>query len=146
MGDVRWRRTVIGAEAAHLQDFDGVIPEDSILAPGQRWSWTVSFSDPAGAEKALTHEQVLDGLARVVHGEHEGPEGPEGWFLLGVRNWFTQPSDTRRTQSLTASQRSRVCQFARYGRTDFPAEEEKSLFGREQDADGTPADADAPAE
>ncbi|MFI6530693.1 hypothetical protein [Streptomyces uncialis] len=79
MGDVRWGRTVIGAEAAHLQDLDGVIPEDSILAPGQRWSWTVSFSDPAGAEKALTHEQVLDGLARVVYGEYEGPRAGSCW-------------------------------------------------------------------
>jgi hypothetical protein len=72
LGDTEWEQIVIGPQAEYLADWDGNFPSDAQLREGQQWSWRVSFSDPGGTKKSLSHALVLQGLNRVVYGEHEG--------------------------------------------------------------------------
>ncbi|SEM21652.1 hypothetical protein [Streptacidiphilus jiangxiensis] len=94
----------------------------------QRWSWTVSFSDPAGTRKDLSHERVLEGLTRLVYGDHSSSTG---FQLLAVQQWFTEPTEARRELKLSAPDKSLICQHALYEKTVFPTGE--NLFGTKLD-------------
>ncbi|RKT08147.1 hypothetical protein BX286_6229 [Streptomyces sp. 3211.6] len=112
LGDVTWaENVVIGPNAAHHAGFDGQFPKDAQLAEGQKWSWTVRFTDPAGVEKSLSHEVVLAGLTRIVYGDHDSPDG---WSHMGIRQWFTEPASERKRLTLSAADHSRICQKALY--------------------------------
>ncbi|MFH8379223.1 hypothetical protein ACH4A7_37655 [Streptomyces cyaneofuscatus] len=76
LGDVEWvNDIVIGPNAEYLAGFDGKFPANAKLREDQKWSWRVSFSDPAGTKRTLSHEAVLKGLSDIVYGDHEGAEG-----------------------------------------------------------------------
>ncbi|MGW2082524.1 hypothetical protein ACWCOW_37430 [Streptomyces sp. NPDC001939] len=90
LGDAEWESIIIGPNAGYLAGFDGVFRADAELTEGQKWSWQVSFSDPAGTEKTLSHEAVLKGLSYIVY---EDLTGPEGFRYMGIRQWFTEPTE-----------------------------------------------------
>ncbi|MFF2080650.1 hypothetical protein ACFVXG_38530 [Kitasatospora sp. NPDC058162] len=130
LGDVEWARTVLGPHAEFLVGFDGKIPENATLSDDQRWSWTVSFSDPAGRRSTLNHEVVLGGLTRLVY---DKDTGSDIYLSLPISQWFTEPSETRRSLRLSASQQSLICQHALYEKTVFPTGEREELFGKKLD-------------
>jgi hypothetical protein len=41
------------------------------LKEGQKWSWSVTFADPSGETKNLTHEFVLQGLRGLIYGDEK---------------------------------------------------------------------------
>jgi hypothetical protein len=88
----------------------------------QRWSWSVTFTDPSGQHKTLTHELVLEGVRGLIFGEK--PTGAAGLRLLRVTQWFTEPVAERRRLDLGASDSSRICQQALYGRMIFSTEDD----------------------
>ncbi|WP_331743219.1 hypothetical protein OG239_43320 (plasmid) [Streptomyces sp. NBC_00868] len=112
LGNVTWAdNTIIGPNADHQLGFDGKFPKEAQLADGQKWSWTVTFTDPAGIEKALSHEIVLLGLTRIVYGDLSSPDG---WSYFGIRQWFTEPAHERTRLTLSAADHSRICQKGLY--------------------------------
>ncbi|MGW6684921.1 hypothetical protein ACWGBO_34400 [[Kitasatospora] papulosa] len=132
LGDVEWANDsiVIGPNAEYLTGFDGTFPADAKLAENQRWSWQVSFSDPAGTKKTLSHEAVLKGLSDIVYGDHAGAEG---YRYLRIAQWFTEPTVARRTIQLSTSDRSSICQRALYGKIVFSTGETEGPFGGKLD-------------
>ncbi|MFE1444088.1 hypothetical protein [Streptomyces sp. NPDC058739] len=130
LGDAEWERIVIGPNADYLAGFDGAFPADAELTEGQRWSWRVSFSDPAGTKKTLSHEVILKGLSHIVYGDHAGPDG---FRYMRIQQWYTEPTEARRTIQLSASDHSSICQCALYGKIVFPTGEAESLFGKKLD-------------
>ncbi|MGW0955397.1 hypothetical protein [Streptomyces sp. NPDC002545] len=130
LGDAEWESIVIGPNAGYLAGFDGIFPADAKLPEGHKWSWQVSFSDPAGTKKTLSHEVVLKGLSHIVYGDHTGPEG---FRYMGIQQWFTEPTEARRTIQLSESDHSWICQCALYGKAVFPTGEAESLFGKKLD-------------
>ncbi|WP_406730131.1 hypothetical protein [Streptomyces sp. NBC_01794] len=130
LGSIEWERIVIGPNAGYKAGFDGVFPADTELSDGQKWSWRVSFSDPAGTRKTLCHETVLEGLSRIVYGDHAGSEG---FRYMSIKQWFTEPTETRRALQLSASEHSLICQRALYDKIVFPTGEAEKLFGKKLD-------------
>ncbi|MFH8886769.1 MULTISPECIES: hypothetical protein [Streptomyces] len=131
LGDVEWvNDIVIGPDADYLAGFDGKVPADAELREGQKWSWRVTFSDPAGTKKTLSHETVLKGLSEIVYGNHAGAES---YRYMRIRQWFTEPAEARRTINLSTSDDSSICQRALYGKIVFPTGETESLFGGKLD-------------
>ncbi|MGW2540433.1 hypothetical protein ACWC5I_06040 [Kitasatospora sp. NPDC001574] len=129
-GDVQWGRIVIGAGSEYLGGWTGDIPVDQELTDGQRWSWTVSFSDPAGNQTGLSHEVVLKGLTRVVYDDNSSSTG---YRKLVIEQWFTEPTETRLGLKLSTSDQSLICQQALYGKSVFPTGEAEELFGKKLD-------------
>ncbi|MDQ2816563.1 MAG: hypothetical protein M3Z75_33185, partial [Actinomycetota bacterium] len=117
LGGVTWQDIVAGPDAEYKADpWDGTFdPEKIELGDGQRWSWSVTFTDPSGQQKTLSHETVLQGVRALVFGE-DGP-GADGVRLLRIRQWFTEPAAERRSStSAPATARgsaSRHCTAAR---------------------------------
>jgi hypothetical protein len=129
LGNVTWKDIVIGADAEYLAGWDGIFdPETTELSDGDRWSWSVAFTDPSGQQKTLSHETVLQGVRALVFGE-DGP-GAEGLRRLLIRQWFTEPATERRTLTLGASDSSRICQQALYGRQVFSTDDDHRAFGK----------------
>ncbi|WRZ96361.1 hypothetical protein OHB54_46265 (plasmid) [Streptomyces sp. NBC_01007] len=52
---------------------------------------------------------------------------------MRIQQWFTEPTEARRTIQLSASDHSSICQSALYGKIVFPAGEAESLFGKRLD-------------
>ena len=121
---------VAGPGAEYKADvWDGTFdPEKIELGDGQRWSWSVTFTDPSGQQKTLSHETVLQGVRALVFGE-DGP-GADGFRLLRIRQWFTEPAAERRKLDLGASDSSRICQQALYGRQVFKTDDDRRAFGK----------------
>ncbi|MFJ2736064.1 hypothetical protein [Streptomyces sp. NPDC087317] len=130
LGDAEWERIVTGPNAGYLAGFDGVFPPDAELREGQKWSWQVSFSDPAGTKQTLSHEVVLKGLSHIVYGDHTGSAG---FRYMRIQQWFTEPAEARRTIQLSESDHSLICQCALYGKIVFPTGEAETLFGKKLD-------------
>jgi len=126
LGNVTRQDIAAGPGAEYLAGFDGTFnPEKAELGDGQRWSWSVTFTDPSGQQKTLSHETVLEGIRALVFGEN--PSGADGVRLLRIRQWFTEPVAERRKLDIGASDSSRICQQALYGRQVFSTEDD--LFG-----------------
>jgi len=126
LGNVTRQDIVVGPDAEYLTGFDGTFnPEKIELGDGQRWSWSVTFTDPSGQQKTLSHESVLEGIRALVFGEDL--PGADGVRLLRVRQWFTEPAAERRKLELGAGDSSRICQQALYGRQVFSTGDD--LFG-----------------
>jgi len=121
---------VAGPGAEYKADvWDGTFdPEKIELGDGQRWSWSVTFTDPSGQQKTLSHETVLQGVRALVFGE-DGP-GADGLRLLRIRQWFTEPAAERRKLDLGVSDSSRICQQALYGRQVFKTDDDSRAFGK----------------
>ncbi|MFE5957027.1 hypothetical protein [Streptomyces rubiginosohelvolus] len=130
LGDAEWENIVTGPNAAHLAGFDGAFAADAELAEGHRWSWRVSFSDPTGTKRSLSHETVLKGLSHIVYGDHTGSEG---FRYMRIRQWFTEPTEARRSIQLSSPDHSAICQCALYGKTVFPTGETEKIFGKKLD-------------
>ncbi|MFD3572249.1 hypothetical protein, partial [Streptomyces sp. NPDC058667] len=109
LGDVTWDRDVLGPGSAYLRDFNGIVRDDAELGEGQRWSWIVTFSDPAGTQQSLSHERVLEGLKRIVYGQLSNPEE---WQALHIRQWFAEPAKERSGLQLSVADCSMICQYA----------------------------------
>ncbi|MEU4359419.1 hypothetical protein [Streptomyces virginiae] len=130
LGDIEWGRTVLGPNAGYLKGWGPDFPEDVELQEGQRWSWTVSFTDPVGDREGLSHTKVLEGLTRIVYGEHSGPDG---WTYLVIRQWFTEPSQGRQALTLSTTHQSLICQQALYNKIVFRTPDEEVMFGKKMD-------------
>ena len=129
LGSVTWQDIVAGPGAEYKADFNGTFdPETTELDGGQRWSWSVTFTDPSGQQKTLSPETVLQGVRALVFGE-DGP-GADGLRLLRIRQWFTEPAAERRKLDLGASDSSRICQQALYGRQVFSTDDDHRVFGK----------------
>ncbi|MFE2175819.1 hypothetical protein [Kitasatospora sp. NPDC059462] len=129
-GDVQWGRVVIGAGSEYLGGWTGDIPDDQELTDDQRWSWTVSFSDPAGNQAGLSHEGVLKGLSRVVYDDNSNSNS---YRNLVIGQWFREPTETRLGLKLSTSDQSLICQQALYGKSVFPTGGAEELFGKKLD-------------
>jgi hypothetical protein len=126
LGNVIRQDIVAGPGAEYLAGFDGTFdPEKIELGDGQRWSWSVTFTDPSGQQKTLSHESVLEGVRALVFGEDL--PGADGVRLLRIRQWFTEPVAERRKLDLGPGDSSRICQQALYGRQVFSTGD--GLFG-----------------
>lgn len=69
LGNVTRQDIVAGQDAEYLAGFDGTFnPKKIELRDGQRWSWSVTFTDPSGQQKTLSHESVLEGVRALVFG------------------------------------------------------------------------------
>lgn len=124
LGNVTRRDIVVGPGAEYLAWTDETFnPEKIELGDGQRWSWSVTFTDPSGQQKTLTHESVLDGVRALVFGE-DGT-GADVLRLLRIKQWFTELAVERRKLDLGASDSSRICQQALYGRQVFSTEDDR---------------------
>ncbi|MFF5900125.1 hypothetical protein ACFY8O_29930 [Streptomyces argenteolus] len=121
---------MIGPNAEYLAGFDGAFPADATLADNQKWSWQVSFSDPAGTKKTLSHEAVLKGLSDIVYGDHTGAEG---YRYMRIKQWFTESTEDRRRMQLPTSDHSSICQRSLYGKIVFSTGEREGLFGGKVD-------------
>jgi hypothetical protein len=130
LGSVTWQDILVGPDAEYKADpFDGTFdPEKTVLADGQRWSWAVTFTDPSGQQKTLSHEVVLQGVRALVFGE-DGP-GADGLRRIRIRQWFTEPAAERRKLDLGTSDSSRTCQQALYGRQVFSTDDDHFGFGK----------------
>ncbi len=129
LGSVTWQDIVAGPDAEYLAGFDGTFnPKEIELGDGQRWSWSVTFTDPSGQQKTLSHETVLQGVRALVFGE-DGP-GADGLRRIRIRQWFTEPAAERRKLDLGASDSSRICQQALYGRQVFSTDDDLRAFGK----------------
>ncbi len=64
------------------------------------------------------------------------------------KQWFTEPSDARRSLQLRPTDHSLICQFALYGKTVFPTGETDEIFGRKfdlfEDQRAAPSDGQPP--
>lgn len=128
LGSVTWQDIADGPGAEYLAGWDGTFdPKKIELGEGQRWSWSVTFTDPSGQQKALSHETVLQGVRALVFGE-DGP-GADGARRMRIRQWFTEPAAERRKLDLGASDSSRICQQALYGRQVFSTDDDR-VFGK----------------
>lgn len=129
LGNVTRHEVVAGPGAEYLAGFDGTFnPETTELGEDQRWSWSIAFIDPSGEQKTLSHETVLQGVRALVYGE-DGP-GADGFRLLRIRQWFTEPAVERRKLDLGPGDSSRICQQALYGRQVFRTEDDLRAFGK----------------
>jgi len=129
LGNVTWQDIVAGPDAEYLAGSNGTLdPKKTELGQGQRWSWSVAFTDPSGQQKVLSHEIVLQGICALVFGE-DGP-GADGVRRTRIRQWFTEPAVERRKLDLGASDSSRICQQALYGRQVFRTDDEHRAFGK----------------
>lgn len=129
LGSVSWQDIVAGPDAEYKAGWDGTFdPKKTEPGDGQRWSWSVTFTDPSGQQKTVSHESVLQGVRALVFGE-DGP-GADGIRLLRIRQWFTEPAAERRKLDLGASDSSRICQQALYGRQVFSTDDEHRAFGK----------------
>jgi hypothetical protein len=129
LGSVTWQDIVAGSGAEYLAGWDGTFdPEKIELGNGQRWSWSVTFTDPSGQLKTLSHESVLDGVRELVFGKEL--TGADELRLLRVKQWFTEPAAERRNLELGASDSSRICQQALYGRQVFTTEDDRLGLGK----------------
>ena len=130
LGSVTWQDIVAGPGAEYQADvWDGTFdPEKIELGDGQRWSWSVTFTDPSDQQKTLSHETVLRGVRALVFGEDE--PGADEFRLLRIRQWFTEPAAERRKLDLGASDSSRICQQALYGRQVFKTDDDRRAFGK----------------
>ncbi|MFJ8696981.1 hypothetical protein [Streptomyces roseolilacinus] len=141
LGDHEWSSIVIGPGAEYHRGFDGVVPADARLSEDQRWSWCVSFTDPAGARKTLSHEVILTGLSRIVYGESQGSSA---FRVFGIKQWFTEPSEARRQLKLSPAEHSLICQRALYDKIVFPTGElfgqKPDMFSDQRSSEDTPAD------
>lgn len=143
LGDVEWGRTAVGPSPEYFDAWGDEMPDDKELADSQQWSWTVSFTDPAGRLGTLDHERVLEGLTRLVYGEHTGPEG---WKALAIQQWFTEPAADRQGLALSTADQSLICQHALYAKTVFPTGDADALFGKKLDVFAEQRPGAAPAE
>jgi hypothetical protein len=123
LGSVIWQDIVAGPGAEYLAGFDGAFDPGAELDDGLRWSWSVTFTDPSGQQKTLSHESVLEGVRALVFGEDL--PGADGVRLLRVRQWFTELVADRRKLELGPSDSSRICQQALYGRQVFSTEDDR---------------------
>lgn len=129
LGGVTWQHIVADPDAEYLAGFDGTFdPEKTVLTDGQRWSWSVAFTDPSDQQKTFSHETVLQGVRALVFGE-DGP-GADGLRRIRIRQWFTEPAAERRKLDLGASDSSRICQQALYGRQVFSTDDDHFGFGK----------------
>ena len=129
LGSVTWQDIAAGPGAEYLAEWDGTFdPEKIELGDGQRWSWSVTFTDPSGQQKTLSHESVLEGVRGLVFGKEL--TGPDELRLLRVKQWFTEPAAERRDLELGASDSSRICQQALYGRQVFSTEDDRLGLGK----------------
>ncbi|QGZ53280.1 hypothetical protein GPZ77_33890 [Streptomyces sp. QHH-9511] len=65
---------------------------------------------------------------------------------MGIRQWFTEPSEKRIGLQLSAADRSTICQYALYEKTVFPTSAE-GPFGTKLDFfESQRPDAEAPDE
>lgn len=122
LGNVSWGERIIGNDAEYLYDLRGELPHGAEPGEGQRWSWTVTFTDPSGQEQTLGHESVLNGVRELIYGKE--PSGVASFRILSIRQWFTEPADERRSLKLTGSDSSRICQQALYGHQVFSTEDD----------------------
>ena len=129
LGSVTWQDIVAGPSAEYKAGFNGTFdPETTELDGGQRWSWSVTFTDPSGQQQTLSHETVLRGIRALVFGE-DGP-GADGVRRMKIRQWFTEPAAERRNLDLGAGDNSRICQQALYGRQVFRTDDDDRVFGK----------------
>jgi hypothetical protein len=126
LGSVTWQDIVAGPGAEYLAGWDGAFDPDVELDGGQRWSWSVTFTDPSGQQKTLSHELVLEGVRALVFGDELA--GADGFRLLRVKQWFTEPVAERRKIELGASDSSRICQQALYGHQVFSTVDDQLGF------------------
>ena len=123
LGNVTRQAIAVGPGAEYLAGFDGTFnPEKVELGDGQRWSWSVTFTDPSGQQKTLSHESVLEGVRALVFGEDL--TGADGVRVLRLKQWFTEPAVERRKIDLGPSDSSRICQQALYGRQVFSTDDD----------------------
>jgi hypothetical protein len=126
-GGVAWSQAVIGPGAEYRTDLAGEVDLTSPLGEGQSLSWVVTFVDPSGDEQRLDHESALRGIRELVYGEDD-------WLKVGkIKQWFTEPTDERRTLKLGAKTSSQICQQALYGKKVFRSPSEAELFGTKLD-------------
>ncbi|MGA4946908.1 hypothetical protein [Streptomyces cinereoruber] len=129
LGDVMWDKEVFGPGSEYHRGFDGNVLDGIEPGEGQRWSWTVAFSDPAGTQQSLSHDRVLEGLKRIVYGELSTSAGLQA---LRIRQWFTEPTEKRTGLRLSSADCSMICQYALYEKTVFSTGTEE-LFGKKLD-------------
>ena len=127
LGNLTWQNIVAGPGAEYLAEMDGTFDPATELRDGQRWSWSVTFTDPSGQQKTLSHDTVLQGVRDLVFGE-DGP-GADGLRRSRIRQWFTEPAAERRNLDLGAGDSSRICQQALYGRQVFRTDDDRA-FGK----------------
>jgi hypothetical protein len=123
LGNATWQDIAVGSQAEYLAGWNGTFDPGIELAEGQRWSWSVTFIDPSGQQKRLTHELVLEGLRALIYGDQL--TGADSLRLLRVKQWFTEPAVERRKLELSASDSSRICQQALYGHQVFTTEDDR---------------------
>jgi len=123
LGSEIWQDIVAGPGAEYQAGWDGAFDPDVKLDGGQRWSWSVTFTDPSGQQKTLSHESVLEGVRALVFGQELA--GADALRLLRVKQWFTEPVAERRKIELGASDSSRICQQALYGHQVFRTEDDQ---------------------
>ena len=71
--------------------------------------------------------QYFGYMRALIFGEE--PSGINGFRLLRVKQWFTEPAADRRKLDLGASDSSRICQQALYGRQVFRTDDDH-VFGK----------------
>ncbi|MGA4992976.1 hypothetical protein [Nonomuraea bangladeshensis] len=124
-GDVTWDEIVVGPNAEWLCDEDGNFAPSAFLSPDDRWSWRVTFVDPSGEARHLSHELILKGLREVIYGGKENT----GLSFLETRRimqWFTEPAAERRKLVLSSGDCLLICQYALYGRQIFTHDDHAS--------------------
>ncbi|MFJ2709028.1 hypothetical protein ACIO3R_38390 [Streptomyces sp. NPDC087428] len=125
LGDAEWERIVTGPRADYYRDFEGRFPPDVELSDGHEWSWSVSFTDPAGRRESLTHAKVLEGLNRIVYEPHQGTAALQ---FMRIDQWFREPTQIRQQLELSSAEHSSICQYALYAKTVFPVAEDFGKF------------------
>lgn len=90
LGNVTWQDIVVGPGAEYLAGFDGAVNPKVELGDGQCWSWCVTFTDPSGQQKTLSHESVLERSPRTrLRGEParsgRSPPAPGEAVVYGAR-------------------------------------------------------------
>lgn len=134
VGDVAWSQVPVGPNAPYLYDFSGDLPKGlgpgDPLPEGNRWSWELFLTDPSGREFRLRHDSVVAGITRVVY-EGDGREDNLQVLRLGrIRQWYTEPSDSRRSLRLQPEDAVTVCQIALWDKVAFPYRDDDGIFGK----------------
>ncbi|MFF9352357.1 hypothetical protein [Streptomyces sp. NPDC014734] len=138
LGDAEWERIVTGPRADYYRDFDGRYPADAELSDGHEWSWSVSFTDPAGRRESLTHAKVLEGLSRIVYEPHQGAAV---FQFMRITQWFQEPTQDRQQLELSSAEHSRICQYALHGKMVFSVAEDSAkldLFEEQRSGEEAP--------
>lgn len=90
---------------------------------------------------------VLEGLRKIVYGEHSGSDG---YRFMRIQQWFTEPTEARKSLRLSPADHSLICQYALYGKTVFPTGEKEELFGKKfdlfEDQRATPSEGQPPTD